>query len=431
MDSIAESSCQCGKSEVDLFDLPPTQVALQNGSYLKVNPREVSDQHSIKFDYTADNGVFLDLSHSYFTIEAKIQGASGTNKKVGPINFWGHSLFDQVDLCLNGQLITSSTKSYPYEAFVSTLLSYGREAKKSHLELAGYTKDTGNMDDNKTKDGEGENAGLVARAKRVSQGQTITLLMRPCLALFQQERLLPSGTEISMTFIPSSSAFNLMSPEANKYKTKITGMTFHVRQVNLLPSLMTSIAKQRESKSVQYPLRRLVTTTKTLNTGVRLCDEELFKDQKPRRIFICMTTEAARSGALDKNPFNFQHFNLQEIKLQSGNELINGQILTPDFDNNDYALSYFSLFSNTGNFLGDQGLDVTYSDYKSGYAIFVFDLTPDLDDGEHLSIVKRGIIRLNMRFKAPITETVTIFAVAEMENVLQIGSRGQVIKNWV
>jgi hypothetical protein len=66
---------------------------------------------------------------------------------VGPVNNFLHSLFSQVDVSLNGTLITNSTNTYAYRAYIETLLSYGLEAKSSQLTSALFYKDeAGKMD---------------------------------------------------------------------------------------------------------------------------------------------------------------------------------------------------------------------------------------------------------------------------------------------
>ena len=60
---------------------------------------------------------------------------------VGPRNLFLHSMFSQVDVSLNGTLITPSTNTYPYRAMIETLLSYGEDAKKSQLSSALFYKD--------------------------------------------------------------------------------------------------------------------------------------------------------------------------------------------------------------------------------------------------------------------------------------------------
>ena len=59
---------------------------------------------------------------------------------VGPVNLFMHSMFAQVDISLNGNLI-ASTNTYPYRAMIETLLSYGEDAKTSQLTSALFYKD--------------------------------------------------------------------------------------------------------------------------------------------------------------------------------------------------------------------------------------------------------------------------------------------------
>ena len=58
------------------------------------------------------------------------------NAPVGAVNNWMHSLFSQVDVSLNGTLVTPSTNTYAYRAYIETLLSHGAEAKNSQLTSA-------------------------------------------------------------------------------------------------------------------------------------------------------------------------------------------------------------------------------------------------------------------------------------------------------
>jgi hypothetical protein len=80
------------------------------------------------------------LAKTYLYIEASIVNADGTNlaanAKVAPVNYWLHALFSRIDLSLNGQLVTTSNNTYPYWAYIETLLSYGQDAKKSQLQAA-------------------------------------------------------------------------------------------------------------------------------------------------------------------------------------------------------------------------------------------------------------------------------------------------------
>jgi len=72
----------------------------------------------------------------------------------------------EVDISLNGTLITSSTNTYPYRAVLETLLSYGEDAKTSQLtSVLFYKHQAGVMDSIKFGgDVAARNSGVVQPA---------------------------------------------------------------------------------------------------------------------------------------------------------------------------------------------------------------------------------------------------------------------------
>ena len=106
----------------------------------------IADGSPIEFEVSGTGEVYLDLANSHLYVKAKITAADGANiaadAEVGPVNNFLHSLFSQVDISLNGTLITSSTNTYPYRADIEDLLSYGSESRvaiNSSSVLQGYT----------------------------------------------------------------------------------------------------------------------------------------------------------------------------------------------------------------------------------------------------------------------------------------------------
>ena len=114
---IHEGSCECTKSELDLFSVPPTQASIENGVLVEYHPiSSLADGAPIEFDVSSSGDDYIDFANSYLYVRAKITRANGNNleeaDKVGPINNFLHSLFTQVDVILNETLITNSTILY-------------------------------------------------------------------------------------------------------------------------------------------------------------------------------------------------------------------------------------------------------------------------------------------------------------------------------
>jgi len=81
----------------------------------------------------------LAISCSTVYIKAKVTQGDGTDlasdEVVRLMNLFLHSIFSQVDLSLNGALVTSSTNAWSV-VMLETLLSYSHDAKTSPLTSA-------------------------------------------------------------------------------------------------------------------------------------------------------------------------------------------------------------------------------------------------------------------------------------------------------
>ena len=136
-----EDSCKCGKSELDLFTVPPTQIEMNKGFWESIDPvASVQTSDTIEFICAANPDVYTDLANSYLHVKAKITKANDADldggEPVGPVNLWLHSLFSQVELFLNNKLVTPSSTPYPYRAYIETILNFSKDTKSSHLTSA-------------------------------------------------------------------------------------------------------------------------------------------------------------------------------------------------------------------------------------------------------------------------------------------------------
>ena len=146
MNFVHSNSQECTKSELDLFSKPPTQVSLEKGHWVDLQPiSSVADGGAIAFTYPGTEN-YVDLSKTILVVQAKVTKADGTDldddEKVGVINNFLHSLFKQVDVFLKGKQVSQASGLYAYRAYLETLLNYGPSAKKSQLTAALFYKDT-------------------------------------------------------------------------------------------------------------------------------------------------------------------------------------------------------------------------------------------------------------------------------------------------
>jgi hypothetical protein len=125
------------RGEVELFSLPATDTTCDYSMYSEYQPLvNVRDSTSkIEFKIPGNGSHYLDLSDNFLHVVAKVVQKDGSDlapdAKVGVSNLFLHSLFAQLDVYFNSQLISSSNNAYSYRAYIETLLSYGSDYKSS------------------------------------------------------------------------------------------------------------------------------------------------------------------------------------------------------------------------------------------------------------------------------------------------------------
>lgn len=74
---------------------------------------------------------------------------TGDDSTSTPVNNILHSLFTEIDVSLNGKIITPGTDTYPYKAYFAKLLSYQPRTLETQIKACSlWVKDTaGHMDD--------------------------------------------------------------------------------------------------------------------------------------------------------------------------------------------------------------------------------------------------------------------------------------------
>lgn len=71
--------CYCTKSELELFESPPVQMAIDRSSFIEIFPvASIADNPTIEFFIPGLGESYYDLSHLYLKVHAKILKSNGT-----------------------------------------------------------------------------------------------------------------------------------------------------------------------------------------------------------------------------------------------------------------------------------------------------------------------------------------------------------------
>ena len=153
MTLVHPNSCECTKAELDLFEVPPTQTSVAYGYWeQKGLTSALTDQGPYEFAVSGAGDDYIDMANTYLFVEAQIMDDDDAvldgGADVGPVNLWMHSLFSDVSVSLNENLVSPPTSLYPHRAYIEILLSYGPAAKESQLTGVMWYKDTPGHQDN-------------------------------------------------------------------------------------------------------------------------------------------------------------------------------------------------------------------------------------------------------------------------------------------
>ena len=122
--------------------------------------------------------------------------------------------------------------------------------------------------------------------------------------------------------------------------------------------------------------------------------------------------------------------NLSQLKVYLDGQQQSVKPLEINFATNQYINAYATLFMGTGKWMRDEGNQISREDFAGGYALYAFDLTPDLSEGDHFNLLKQGNVRLDMKFSQALENTINVIAFAEFENILEIDRSRNVIFDY-
>ena len=133
------------------------------------------------------------------------------------------------------------------------------------------------------------------------------------------------------------------------------------------------------------------------------------------------------NGNYEKNPFNFQHYNLTQIGISVNGEEVPFKPLKLNSDDKLIVTAYNTLFSGTGKFHGNCGsiIKIIQRDTRS----IVADFTP-FEIGDNFDLKAEGTLSIDLVFKSPLAATINVLVHAEYDNVIEIDSNRNAIKDW-
>jgi hypothetical protein len=415
-------------AELDLFSVPPTQDSVEAGHFLSYRPiSSISNNAPIEFCVSNSGSDYIDVSQIFLYLKVKLEKNTIADD-IGPVNNFMHSLFSQVDILLNGKTITPPSNQYAYRSYITNLLNYGNDAKKSHLTTSLWYKDTAGF-----MGADAQNLGYGERKKFITDKKSFDLISPLHVDLKSTTKYLINGVEMVVKLIQSKPEFCIMSTVENpNINLTIEEAELFVRKVKISPSVLVGHARALALGTAKYPITRVEVKSVTIPTGVQnKTIEGLFTGQLPKKIIVGFVKNNAFNGSFTENPFDFKHFDLSFLSFYMDSIQVPSKPFTPQFDKNLWIREYNSLFEGSGIFYKDAGFDLERQEYGNGYFLVSVDLTSDLSSQEgHWTLLKNGNLRIELRFQKALEETITVVCFGEFDNLIEIDSNRNVIIDY-
>ena len=348
------------QTSVSIFSPPPIDNSITKEYWVEYNPvAEISENGIIEFNIPGTSMDYINLAKSKLHVTYVITGPNGEKIKderdlnghptansdqVGPVNFTLHSIFRQIDLSLNQKIVSADVGvNYPYKAMIDLLLQSSSDMLNSQAQAAFYFKDLPGYFDVATY--LGGNTGFSERSRPTKDGEEAHIEG----VLFSdfsngQNRAILNGVSINFKFFQSTDPFRLLRNGTKAYKLKITDAILKVCHISLDPKMIVAHNEALKISTALYPFWRSDIKSFTVAAGsLSFMTDNVYHGKIPSKLIIALVSNSAYSGSYDKNPFFFNHMNLNYLEVTVDGQSVPNRALSPNFEAGDFISSYLLL----------------------------------------------------------------------------------------
>ena len=260
MEYLHHSSIPATKSELEIFNIPPTQTAIESSYEVDFRPSSTLDS-SRTYDFQIPSSEdFTDMSGTMIYIKCRLKSERSDHSFEDNLTLtdnFASAIFDQVDLYLGTTNITPSNNLYHYQSYLEDLLF--RPASEVDR---------------------GFNA--IHRAKT---GKSFELYFRLHSAICQQTNLLLNGIPITLRLNRGKDALLYCSPTDSQYNLVVETIKIIIKRVKVFPDVQAGIEMGLEKNPAKYFITRSVVLSFALTQGVGYSTiDNIFSGFLPKRM---------------------------------------------------------------------------------------------------------------------------------------------------
>ncbi|KAL3077364.1 hypothetical protein niasHT_031017 [Heterodera trifolii] len=379
LENLAGKLQQCGKDSVEglegslsMFNLPPTNVAINKTSVRELLPLSALNQTGPYLFRLFSDSQYCDLSKTYMYLLTSIERKNAAGEWV-PTD-------DAIEEDRHVEVFDSSIY-YHYCAYIMQELGYSHEIRKAFHEAGCYYSDENSQDSYSNK-------GFTSRVQRFSNGKHCETM------------------DVVFTIHRNSDSFLLLTP---RWKTVIDEVKD--AQGNIVTAARVTWHDSKAEYRIRLHDMRLYLRTVDvemrsifLGTGRTELSHNVFTSTLPRRLICTFVSTGAYSGARHLSPFNFEHANVRSISAEANGLTFPSTPYLFSFGNQKrFVRAFVDMYAGLGLDDSDnKTVSISMARFLSGWAFFVIPMTSTLDDTPGFELIRQGTCTVKVQFEQPI-----------------------------
>lgn len=311
---------------------------------------------------------------------------------------------------------------YLYRHHIQDLLSFTAGGKENYLAPQIFIPDS--PQDTFTA----LNPGYVKRRALSASSKIFETSGRIVEPVFNQRRWIPPNIEIKLNLRRSQPEIYLVSSTTTSpcpYKIVFEDVQLRIHRHVINPKIITNHQKLLSSgKRMQLPTRSYDVKTFSVAKGsMNVASEILWSGVLPEMIVFFMQDTERVLGKLNKSIFCLNHFNIQSLVITVNGDSVLWREITFDMSKDINLIGFETIQAAFTH--PELGTGITKDDYKNGTFMVVLDLSPD-NFGGAFQPQKQGQLQIELKFREALTNTITCFAIAQNQTLIQIDKNNQV-----
>ena len=336
--SVYSGSRESIRSELNSFSLPPTDISTKfSVDYVDFFPlSSFRDSLSpLEFVINFEGNGYMDFSDSCLLLKFRVLQCNGEKvpeeEEVAPDLAFFHSMFSNLEIYINSQLVFDANNYYPFMAVIQRMCSASPLEKDGRYRQEFWYENT--VQDTFTSSAD---QGFKTRFEKTKNSQQYAICGTFAANMFNQSRWLPPGNTVRLILRRSHPQFCLTSATTEKegvvgspYVVQLDEAIFCAARRIVTPKITELHRKLLASgKTYKFYTNEIELKSFVVPRGMSNANSDaLVLGKIPKIIVLSMVSNQAFNGVLNKSPFNFQSFGLSDVTFTWSGETVEHRIL--------------------------------------------------------------------------------------------------------